>query len=611
MKSILKYIGIVLLALVASCQDDLLDKYPLDELSEASYWSSEKDFENYVNKFYDFVDSRRGWQSKYGWENGTDNIVGKSEISFPDGKIYRLSGDASQNSGTWSGGYSNIRRINYFFENMSKIPAEKITAYGKQYIGEAHFFRAYEYFKLLSTFGGVPYIDKVLNLGDTEELYKVRESREFIANKIMEDLDKAIENLNWAGENNCVAARISKEAALGYKAKFALFEGSWEYYHKNTDFGVSGKNGAEFLKQVVSAGDQLINKLGTNIFKGTPGKEYWDMFNKKNYAEVAGALHYRVNSKAEGITVLWANYARGGGQVGITKSVIDDYLMADGTPKELSADYKGDDTFAELVDMRDPRLSQTIYYKEKWGTMGDLLDWPIANEMPGITKSIMYYYVPTGYYIAKGVLPDKMEYSQNGWGEQGLVYLRYAEVLIAYAEAKAILEELGEGALTQADIDKTINVVRSRIGMGNMNLSTVKGWEGNANYVKRYKNESSVINEIRRERRIELVCESQRYDDLRRWKAMGELIVGWTPRGAKAQQFLDYYEPQGKLSASDITVDADGYLMAFGYDSRFNVGGEGCIIDEKRDYLWSIPMNQINLYKEKADVVLTQNPGWH
>jgi hypothetical protein len=596
----------VLLVFITSCNEEFLERCPKDAISDAAYWTSEKDFKNYVNGFYGWFTYKNNWECKYGWENGTDNVMGFKEIAFPSNKIYRLSGDASQNDDVWNNTYKRLRSVNYFLTNKDKIPVEELTDVGLHYIGEAYFYRAYLNFTLLNRFGGAPYIDKVLNLGDDDDLYQPRMPRYDFAKKVMEDLDEAIKNLQWAGTSVAGSGRISKDAALGYKAKYALFEGSWEHYHKNTPFGVSGKDGSEFLNLAIDAANELIDHQGTNIFKGSEGKEYWDLHNQKDYSSIPGVLHYRVYSKKDGSTIKWANYARGGGQLGLTKSVVDDYLMLSGEPKEISADYQGDDNFVALTSNRDPRLAQTIYFKEKWGTLSELWDWPSTFEMAGVASTHFYYATPTGYYLAKGVLPDKNEYSNYGWGEQGLIYLRYAEVLYAYAEAKAIL-----GTLEQGDIDKTINVIRDRVGMGHMQLSTVQGWESNPDYVKRYVNESAIINEIRRERRIELVGEGQRYDDLRRWRSFGELINGWIPKGAKAQQFLDYWGPLKGTTASDLAIDPDGYLVGGGFRSDFDQGGTGYITDEGRDYLYSIPKNQITLYKEKADVVLEQNPGWN
>jgi hypothetical protein len=602
---------LLLVGVITACSDEFLEREPKDAISDSSFWKTENDLKLYANGFYASVPSHRGWACKYSVENGSDNAMGIKEIGFPDGKIFRTNSDAPNNDNTWNDAFSWLRKVNYMIGNLDKYDLETISDDAKHHVGEAYFFRAYHNYRLLSTFGDAPYIDAVPNLDDTELLYKERMPRQELAMKIMEDLDKAIANLKSI--SGVDKGRISKEAALGYKSRIALFEGSWEFYHQNSDFGVDGKDGREFLQLAVEASNTLMTTMGSNVFVGSNGKEYWDLFNQKDYSTIAGVLHYQLYSKDEGITNIWANYARGGGQIGMTKEVVDDYLMANGQPKEInSADYQGDDTFADLTANRDPRLEQTIYFNEKWGNFFNLSDWPGQEsiEMTAVTSKAWYYAPPSGFMFAKGIRPDRMEYSNFGFGEQGWIHLRYAEVLLANIEAKAILEQLGQGSVEQADIDATINVLRDRVNMGHMNLADVNAWAGNSAYFNRYGTVPALINEIRRERRVEFVGEGIRYDDLRRWKMLGHLIKGYVPRGAKAQQFLDYWGPQGKLEPGDITVDSQGYLLPGGFRGDFGEGGEGFQIDEGRDYLWAVPKGQIDLYKSEADVVLTQNPGW-
>lgn len=604
----------MLLACISvACSDDFLDRAPKDGVSDTSFWKTEGDLKLYANGFYGSVPSYRGWASKYHIENGSDNALGNREMAFPDGKLWRTNSDADNDNGTWNDAFKWLRNINYMIGNLDKYDLEALSEDGKHYVGEAYFFRAYHNFRLLSMFGDAPFIDAVPTLDNTELLYKERMPRQEFAAKIMADLDMAIANLKAI--NKVEKGRISKEAALGYQTRYALFEGSWEYYHKGTDFGVKGKDGKEFLEKAVEASNAVMSALGRTVYIGSAGKEYWDMFNQKDYSTIPGVLHYQLYNKEEGIAHIWANYAGGGGQIGLTKAVIDDYLMANGEPKELNADYKGDDNFADLITDRDPRLAQTIYTKEKWGTMDNLTGHPDNSvfSMTAITSNANYYCLPTGLMFAKGVRSDRNEFTDRGWGEAGWIHLRYAEVLLGNIEAKAILEEMGSGKVSQQDLDNTINVLRDRVNMGHLTLAAVNSWKGDARYFNRYGDVPALINEIRRERRIEFVGEGFRYDDLRRWRMLGHLINGNVPRGAKAQQFLDYwgnYSEDIQVKASDLSIDSNGYLLPGGYRSEFQEGGTGYQIDENRDYLWSVPKIQINLYKSEADVVLTQNPKW-
>ncbi len=599
-----KYIYIItILLVIVSCNDDYLDRYPLDFVSEEMVFKTEADFELYVNQFYDLFSNNPSLYKFFGQENGVDNLIGIRDIQFPTAKLYQTSSDAPVSSSNWNSSYDWIRRINYFIEQKDKIPAEELTAKGTHMVGEGYFYRAWLYFNLLSTYGGVPYIDKVLST-NSEELYTPRMSRDQLMSKIVEDLDVAISKLQWSGEGGIPKGRVSKDMALGYKARFCLFEGSWEYYHQGTSFGVSGKNGQEFLEHAVEAAQALIDQLGANVYTGSAGREYFDLFSQVDYSNIPEVLHFKTNSVEEGFhyDLIWeAPY-------GLTKSMVDAYLMDDGLPKELSSNYMGDDNINDLVKNRDPRLQQTTYYSDKYGPVSNISPYyeGIDNTLPMPSPSLRSDYCASGYYCIKSWdfdATDLMPYESD----DGIIYLRYAEVLLAYAEAKAILDEIGTATLTQADIDKTINVLRDRVGMAHMNLGVVKSWEGNSDYMKYHPSQSSVINEIRRERRIELVAEGYRHDDLRRWRALEEILLGYIPRGAKANQFYEYYD---ELLAGELHEGSDGYIYPGGNDGRFTEGGSGGLVSDERDYLSPIPFGQINLYEDKGNVTLEQNPGW-
>ncbi|MBD8489503.1 RagB/SusD family nutrient uptake outer membrane protein [Echinicola sp. CAU 1574] len=594
--------------LMCSCNEDFLERYPQDEISDAAYWTSEKDLENYVNGLYDILPSYTGYAPKYAWENGTDNMIGDDRgVTMINGRIWNTNGDAPASSSTWNGAYDNLRKINYFLEQKDKVGEDILAnASAAHYVGEALFFRAWVNFDLLKTFGGVPFIDQVLST-DSEELYAVRLPRDEFAQKIIDDLDEAIENLQWSGSGPAAASmRITKEAALGFKTRVALFEGSWEYYHAKmaSPFKVDGKDGSDFLNEAISASQMLIDRLGDNIYT----TDYRTLFNQDHYYDIPSVLLYREYLPSDGIGHRWWNYnGAGGGGIGLTKSLVDDYLMVDGTPIELSADYQGDATLEAVVASRDPRLGQTIYHPGQ-GTLGEIIGSSYAGTAPGITSTITYYKCSTGYFCYKGVAPQDAVYNGSPAG-QGLIYLRYGEVLLSHAEAKAIL-----GTITQSDLDRTVNVLRDRVGMAHMDMANVTSWGGN--YQKRYPDESNLINEIRRERRVELAMEGQRYDDLRRWGAL-EQLIGWVPRGAKGQQFLDYANStEGQavgysLSASGIYLDEEGYLLPIGHRSDFQDGGTGFVFNANRDYLQAVPRGQIVLYQEKGGVTLTQNPNWN
>lgn len=617
----MKYISIMTMlasvSLLSGCSD-FLEKYPQDAMSDQDYFTKDTDLEYYMNGLYDGI--LRSANS-YKWSNlntANDDWAGNS----PSETLmqHSTSGLASETSDTWNNAYDYIRKVNYFLENAYRVP--NMGKIGKHYLGEGYYCRAVKYFDLLQTFGGVPYISKVLNV-DSEELYTPRSSRKEIAEKIIADLDSAILYCDWKGEGEASAGRINKEAALVMQSRVALYEGSWEYYHgkKGSKFQVQGSDGSVFLKKGIEAGEQLIEKYGSNIYRGSSENEYFDYFNQSDYEKIQGAFLYKVYSRSLGIINNWGRSYAEGVNAGLTKSAIDAYVMSDGKPVEVSRVTLDNQTMNELCTKKDPRLSQTIWYPAK-GRFFDYLgavDHAYKTSYPGLIMSQQRNPAYIGFRIWKGTSFDPAEIDN---GEVDDLILRYEEGLLNYVEAKAIL-----GLVTQDDLDKTINVIRSRVNLPNMSLSEVNGW--NIDYDKRNGYDPSapnIVNEIRRERRVELMLEGLRFMDIKRWAMLDDVFNGWKPVGAYAQEYVDYWNNPDRLAADGfdwkspeevklekgINYDTIGdYINPFFKHADFQPNsGRGYYVDPDRDYLSSIPREEITLYKNKGNVTLEQNPGW-
>jgi hypothetical protein len=275
--------------------------------------------------------------------------------------------------------------------------------------------------------------------------------------------------------------------------------------------------------------------------------------------------------------------------------MVDSYLCLDGKPISVSSMYQGDRTLKSLVANRDPRLNQTIMVDD-----GKHVLWE-DNNPPTVFTVPLFVQCPdnssTGYHQGKGFVPNYADYAVTGWGSlQGIIYFRYAEVLLIYAEAKAEL-----GTITQADIDKTVNALRKRVGMDNGlldigNITTDPNWE--------FANLSPILQEIRRERKVELACEGYRLDDIFRWAAADELIRGKRPLGAVLEQWYNYPDatPAFLEAVAKLPVDSDGYMDPY---RDFSAMDSGYQFNLDRDYLSPIPTNEILLNPN-----LTQNPGW-
>jgi hypothetical protein len=554
---------------------DLLDKSSLDQVTEDTYWTSSNDLKLYVNQFYPDLGGNLAY---YNLDSNSDNLqpVSPSEV---------LNGTRSipESGGGWD--WSNIREVNYFLANASQV-TEGTQSELDQYIGEGHFFRAYFYFQLVKRFGDVPYYDKVLDT-DSEGLKAPREPRNVIIDNIISDLDESIALLREKSELS--TNRVNRESALLFKSRVALYEGTWEKYHQGTVFGVEGSDGHEYLKIAVQASEKLVNGNYSLYSTGNPGEDYWKLFNRTDLSDNSEVFLFQpVEPEADLGTGNWT-YLNGsrGRRTGITKQLVQSYLDSNGKPISESNLYQGDTTLVQTVENRDPRLKQTMWVPGQvqidYGAEQEIFESPTLNEGSFDLST-------TGYMIRKGSTtdPDQNQGSSSAnYGATDASVFRYAEALLNYAEAKAEL-----GTLTQADLDNTINLLRERVGMPGLNIK-VSYSDDNWNFP----NLSSIINEIRRERRIELALEGFRYDDLMRWAA-ADLFKNRRFKGARFIMGKSFPEIEDEITG--IPVDENNYIDRYQNDIP---GGFG--FNETRDYLYPIPTNELSLNEN-----LTQNPGW-
>lgn len=566
----LKYIAIFLIGcLFSACQKgDFLDKYPLDTVTERVFFKTPNDLKIYVNQFYDrsnfpMMDKHRG-------DVDTDIHIRESTIDA------RLQGSKTVNSAPGLS-YANIRNVNYFFANYQKCEAP-FKDY-QQYVGEAYFFRATFYFELLKTFGGVPLITTVLT-ASSPELYGTRVARNTIADHIISDLDSAA--LYLSADKGNGHSRINKWMALLVQSRVALYEGTWEKYHNSTKFGVASPDAPKYLNKAVEASSKVMESGLYDVYStGKINSDYNNLFGLRDYSTNKEVMLWSKMNLSLGIhshsKLARLETPEG---YGITKELADSYLDIDGKPIAKSVLFKGYNNLTLEVENRDPRFVQTIFTPASpWliETSGTVRSW---QEIYAKMYSNSAHSSGTGYVRRKDYNPN-VAYHHVNFEESPSIQYRYAEVLLNYVEAKA---ELGQ--ITQADVDKTIKKLRDRVGMPNLVLSNIENdpnWDFPAL--------SPVINEIRRERKVELALEEFRWDDIARWAAADELIVGKRPKGAKASQFTN---------PPVLPTDGSGFLDPF---QNALPTGYGFRVD--RDYLDPIPQAQITLNNK-----LIQNPGW-
>jgi hypothetical protein len=625
MKSRLKYIWTLLIVFAMtfnSCQEDFLERYPLDRMTDATFFTSANDLQVMVNGFYRLFPRYHFQVGGNAYNAYLDANTDIQVATGPSGALLQRgsSGQASVTDGTWNSNFSWIRQINYLIGNSGRVPP---STEADQYIGEAHFFRAWVYFNMLVRYGDVPIYTEVLQT-DSEALYKPRDSRYDVAKFILEDLDIAIAKMGWKNSTFSRQGRVNKESALVMKARVALYEGTWQRYHgaKNTPFAVAGKNGSEFLQMVEPAIQELINRQGATLFtNGGPYNEaYNQLFSQKDASASAGVFLYRVYDVKEIVGHNFFDKVVDNPE-SPTMNLVESYLDKNGVPKELSSlplDYK---SLINLGENLDPRFRQSIWTPDR-GPQNKIIglgSQALPLRYPPINNVFSNNYAATGLRVWKGAILDANEW-RNGSTDD--VLIRYAEGLLALAEAKAIL-----GTINQADLDKTVNLLRARVGMVPMELSAIQSWNISYSLQKGFDpTETNIVNEIRRERVVELAFEGHRDRDLKRWAVFHNVINDWKPKGAHIQQFIDYFNNPSNLIADGINpnntgnwelrlgvnynVFSDGYINPFYRTPEFQAAGQGYYVEPGRVYLAPIPKNEIDLYMENAGVELKQNPGW-
>lgn len=569
----------------SSCNDDFLEKYPLDKVSNETFWNSENDLKVYNNGLYSMTLNNDNVPILQGHSTGNDNQSIWFQDSFTDNMAPRGVGFFQQvragkqivPSGAQSFGYKGwdfVRAINVGLENYGKAQISQTIK--DRYIAEARLFRGWFYADKVSKFGDVPWVEKPLNI-DSPELYAARMPREEAMEKVLADLNFAATNLpeNWADGNS--PGRLNRWCALLIKSRICLFEGTWRKYHGGTDPNKWLEEAAKASKELIEKGPYAVHQTGDI------NNDYNSYHRTLNLAGNKEVMYFR-----KYLIGVYTNSVQGtnfvGNTGGATKNLIEDYLCTDGLPISLSKLYKGDAKIEDVFENRDPRLRQTILApnENKKYNYDTLRTYPRVEGMEGGTATT------TGYHIIKHFNAIDLIGKSFNNGESPAIILRLGEALLNYAEAQAEL-----GKLTQADLDLSINKLRKRVGMPAMDLAKIP-------VDPRYINDgvSPLIVEIRRERRIELFMEGFRYNDLRRWKQGKKLEIPtlgllWDA-AAKAR-----YTKANVKSAVDA-ISGKTYIDVYqGTDVAKP------IFNEAKDYLWPIPLN--NLAQNPA---IKQNPGW-
>lgn len=593
-------IGLASLLCLTGCYD--LNKSPEGVISTVGAFSTIGEMNSYLDQFYETAVYAQGfdWNGNFiaSGDMASDNMSGSTVNT-------RLNGALTLSNASKLTNYTYIRNVNFFLNNLDNCD-EKGSANYKQCVGEGYFFRAWYYFQLFKNYGELTWVDKPLD-PNIEAMYLPREHRTVIADHILADLDNAIENLQT--QNSCASMRIHKDVARALKAEVALFEATWEKYHKAKndafyDKTITDDKIKEYLNTCVSACKDVVDRGAWHIYStGNPLNDYRQLFQTEDLSsnpEVLWFKHYDGTNVGNNVD-RYLN--QGGGSAGVTASLVDDYLTIDGKPFTGKQVLEAKKVFGDELKptVRDPRLSQTVCMPGQ--KLRPDMD---AYVVPPLTGS-SYNKNETGYSLLKHIQIDftgslDAEYR----GATPGIQCRYADILLNYAEALAELD----GAANAAKIVEVLKPLRDRVGMPAMDFDR----EYNTDPSYPFHSLNKYIQAVRRERRVEQAAEGKRLTDILRWAAADELIVGKHAEGAlfKGSNLENHPQYGGKLvydqaSGNNLYLSGsptDTYRYVLPIDPKAIGTGWGFRVD--RDYLLPIQPRMLSL----TNNMWKQNPGW-
>ena len=547
------YAGALLL-LALGCKDLTLG--PKDQVSDASFWKHPDQFQLAANDFYYSLRGAHNYT-----EINSDIATGSGSTQMQS--VSNGSYLPPANADLWDDSFEGIRATNFLLE---KAAQSGLGSQIDRYVGEALFFRAYHYWNLVKSYGGVPLITKVLDV-TSPEVYAPRSTQQEVIDFIISDLDNAVPKLLKQSQLRPEEmGRVTQGAALALKARAALYQGTWLKYH------AEGSPTA-MLAGAITAAQQLIasNEYDLYTDHGTDSAyKFLFILQGDDSKEVILARRYWAGRATHNWTrELWLNFMIP------TKKLADMYLCKDGLPITISPQFLGYDSLATTeFQNRDPRMAMTFIVPGSVVFQTDGFK-PVFPGFSGSNAS------RTGYMLRKFL--DETKEAVDFKGQYDFKEFRYGEVLLILAEA--LFER--DGSISDFDLDRTIGKLRRRVGMPDSSATNA--------FVN--SNGLNMLTEIRRERTVELAFEGFRRDDLRRWKT-AEIEMPQALRGVKFVGTEYRQRDPGLVIGTDIQVDAGGFVVSEPAASRQFV--------VPRHYLNPIPLQQIQLSKG----TLTQNPGW-
>lgn len=617
-KYIIAIFSIAALTLATGCSD-FLDKPQLDNVEDNSgFWRNESDFRMYSVEFYPwfFAGYNTSYSTNYtplrGYtfnddvtsgtgqqENFVSTVPGKLAVVVDPDDLLDQSWYRQYSGEKWNFGW--VRKANIMIERVDQYKANLSDDAYKHWMAVGRFFRAYAYFNLVVSFGDVPYFDKPVDETKPEEMYKDRDDRGYVMDKVYDDLKYAMENAYT--KDNSSTQYVNKYVIAALASRIMLFEGTWDKYH-NLDAARAKK----YLDLCVTASELV---MGSGKYSCT--KDFRSIFGSDNLAGHPEVIFYRHYVTAKAVHSV-ASYSNGiEGQTGVNLELIKSFICNDGRPYEASTVPNANDfNLSVLAKTRDPRFEATFY------------NFPLQKSQTMIYADKFTSREGASYWNNSGNLPTKFGGALN---ENDAPIIRYAEVLLDWIEAKEELaESYGGTAVTQDDIDRSINAIRHRpldaeaIANGVEKTADLK-IASLPDDPERDADVAKLLWEIRRERRMEFVYEHTRLLDIKRWKKISymdntkypdTMFGSWVnfPQDVPGYLIKDYV---GKLvvrtsAGTEITYDGTNGAQMIGFYKIQNVKARDTFSEEKA-YVSPVGSQEIQDYKDHG-YTLTQTATW-
>jgi hypothetical protein len=568
------YIVFLVAVILGGCKktDEFLTRYPLDQMTDESYWTSESNVRTYAWGLY--TNYFPGYSTGFdlGWGGYFSGQALNDDFAPITPALFTKNVPATDAAvGAWN--FTFIRRINVLVDRVLRVPMNDEAK--NHWRGVGRFFRGLEFANKVKSYGDFPWYGTVLADTAETQLYKPRDPRTLVMDSVLLDFKYAAENVRAVDDASLPRGLyVNKYTVLAFMSRVFLFEGTWQKYQAGNTTKAN-----EYLEAAKWAANEVITKGGYTL-----AADYRKIFNSLDLSTNTETIMYRrYESGVGGITHSLNSYVNREAQTGASKNAVESYLSKDGLPIAISPLYKGDKTITDVMTDRDPRMYATFVN---------------ALRLNGIAGN----YSSSGYAVLK-FLNDEIKDLPEGLGNLNPTdapVIRLGEVMMNYAEAAAEL-----GTLTQADLDLTINKLRKRTGI-NMPALQIIGGSPAVNGVtyddpNRDPTVPSLIWEIRRERRIELMMEGFRTSDLRRWKK-------YEYADTKAKPDINRGAWIKKSDFPGVKVDIEGGA-AEGYIVPAIKPEIQRTFTDAKVYLTPLPQDQIKLYADHG-VELKQNPGW-